>query len=244
MSAFGTLAGAHMDQLAWADATPLARARALGPQVAAAGATIERDQCIPPALLSALHDARLFRLLLPRSAGGEEVEPGAYLQAVEEIGRHDGSVAWCMFVANSSALLAAYLDPAVAREIYADPHASIAWGPPGADRARAVPGGYRVSGRWRFASGCRHATWIGAHGNVEEPDGSLRLNAAGRPTIRTLLFPAASAALLDDWDVIGLRGTSSVSYTAEDVFVAEAYSSTREDPALARERGRLYAFPQ
>jgi indole-3-acetate monooxygenase len=235
-----------MDQLirSDSDATPLARARVLGPLVAAAGAAIERDQCIPPTLLAALHDARMFRLLLPRSVGGEEVEPGAYLRAIEEIGRHDGSVAWCLFVGNSSALLAAYLDPAAARAIYADPHAAIAWGPPGADRARAVPGGYRVSGRWRFASGCRHATWMGVHCTVQEPDGSLRLNAAGRPTIRSLLFPAARATLLDDWDVIGLRGTSSVSYTAEDVFVPEAYSATREDPTLARERGRLYAFPQ
>ncbi len=75
-------------------------------------------------------------------------------------------------------------------------------------------------------------------------DGSLRLNTSGRPTIRTLLFPAEHARLHDDWDVIGLRGTSSVSYTVEDVFVPEAYSSTREDPALAHESGRMYAIPQ
>ncbi len=231
-----------MDQLVRPN--PLARARDLGPLVAEAGDAIERDQRFPAPLLDALHDARLFRLLLPRSAGGEEVEPGAYFRAVEEIGRHDGSVAWCMFVANSSALLAAYMEPATARAIYADPHATIAWGPPGADRALAVPGGYRVSGRWRFASGCRHATWMGAHCQVQEPDGSLRLNAAGRPTIRSLLFPADRATLIDDWNVIGLRGTSSISYTVEDLFVAEAYSSTREDPTLARERGRLFAFPQ
>ncbi len=231
-----------MDQLVRPD--PLARARDLGPLVADAGEAIEHDQAIPPVLLAALHEARLFRLLLPRSAEGEEVAPGAYFRAVEEIGRHDGSVAWCMFVANSSALLAAYMEPSTARAIYADPRGSIAWGPPGADRARAVPGGYRVSGRWRFASGCRHATWMGAHCMVEEPDGSLRPNPAGRPTIRTLLFPAERATLIADWNVIGLRGTSSVSYTVEDSFVPEAHSSTREDPALSRERGRLYAFPQ
>ena len=108
--------------------TPLARARAIGPLVADAADAIERDQRIPRALLASLHELHLFRLLLPGSAGGEETHPGAYLRAVEEIGRHDGSVAWCMFVANSSALIAAYLDPAAARAIYADPHASIAWG--------------------------------------------------------------------------------------------------------------------
>lgn len=224
--------------------SPLARAHTLAARIGDAADAIERDQRIPPSLLDDVHDAGLFRLLLPRSIGGEEADPRDYLIAVEEIGRHDGSLAWCMFVANSSALIAAYLDPAAARAIYADPHASIAWGPPGTPRARAVPGGYRVSGRWGFASGCRHSTWMGAHAAVEQPDGTLRLNSAGRPTVRTLLFPAEHARLHDDWDVIGLRGTSSVSYTVDDVFVPEAYSATREDPALVRETGRMYAIPQ
>lgn len=228
----------------WHSVTPLARARALAARIGDAADAIERDQRIPPALLGDIHDSGLFRLLLPRSIGGEEADPRDYLLAVEEIGRHDGSLAWCTFVANSSALIAAYLDPDAARAIYADPRASIAWGPPGVARAHAVPGGYRISGRWGFASGCRHSTWMGAHAAVEEPDGTLRLNAAGRPTIRTLLFPAADAHLHDDWDVIGLRGTSSVSYTVEDVFVPEAYSATREDPSLVREAGRMYAIPQ
>jgi alkylation response protein AidB-like acyl-CoA dehydrogenase len=231
-----------MDQLVCPD--PVDRARSLGPLVTASADAIERDQRIPDQVMEAIHDARLFRLLLPRSAGGEEVEPGIYLRAVEEVARHDGSVAWCMFVANSAALIAAYLEPAVARDIFADPHASIAWGPPGADRAKAVSGGYLVSGRWSYASGCRQATWMGAHCAVQEPDGTLRLNASGKPTIRTLLFPIRQATLMEDWDVIGLRGTSSVSYAVRGLFVPEAHSSTREDPTLTREPGRLFAFPQ
>ena len=83
---------------------------------------------------------------------------------------------------------------------------------------------------------------MGAHCLVVEEDGSLRLNAAGRPTVRTLLFPAARAELLDTWNTIGLRGTASDSYVVRDVFVAEAFSGTREDPSLRREPGRLYAF--
>jgi alkylation response protein AidB-like acyl-CoA dehydrogenase len=221
---------------------PLARARALGPALDAAAAEIERTRRIPEPLLSELHRARLFRLLLPRSAGGEEVEPWVYVDAVEEIARHDGSVAWNVFVGNSSALIAPFVPDETARAIYADPRTIIAWGPPNACRLRAVPGGYRVSGTWDFASGCRQANWMGAHGLVVEPDGALRLNAAGRPTVRTVLFPVARAELLDTWDVIGLRGTASDSYRVDDVFVPEAYSGTREDPSLRREPGRLYAF--
>jgi alkylation response protein AidB-like acyl-CoA dehydrogenase len=223
-------------------ADPLSRARGLGPALEAAADEIERTQRIPEPLLSDLHAARLFRMLLPRSVGGDEVEPWVYLDAIEEIARHDGSVGWNIFVGNSSALIAPFVPPETARTIYADPRTIIAWGPPNSCRAIAAPGGYRITGRWDFASGCRQANWMGAHGHVVEPDGSLRLNAAGRPTVRTLLFPVAQAQLLDTWDVIGLRGTASDSYTVTDVFVPEAFSGTREDPALRRDPGRLYAF--
>ncbi len=222
----------------------VARARAVGPAIEAAAADIERTQRIPEPLLSHVHEARLCRMLLPRSVDGDEVEPWVYLRAIEEISRHDGSVGWNVFVANSSALIAPFLEPEAAGVIYADPRAVIAWGPPNESKAAAVPGGYRVTGQWSFASGCRQATWMGAHCHVVEPDGSLRLNAQGRPTVRTLLVPADQATLIDDsWQVIGMRGTMSGGYRLDDVFVPEAFSGTREDPSLRREPGRLYAYP-
>ena len=229
-----------MDRLARPD--PAARARGLAAEIAAAADEIERTRRIPEPLLTHLHESRLTRMLLPLSAGGDEVEPGDYLRAVEEVGRHDASLAWNLFVANSSALIAAFLEPASAREIFADPRALIAWGPPNACTAAAAQGGYLLSGRWDFASGCRQATWMGAHCQVAEADGALRLNGAGRPTVRTLLFPTRQATLLDTWDTIGLRGTASDSYTVTELFVPEAFSTTREDPTLRREGGPLYAF--
>jgi alkylation response protein AidB-like acyl-CoA dehydrogenase len=221
---------------------PVARARELGTEISAAADEIERTRRIPEALLERLHDSRLFRMLLPRSAGGDETEPARYLAAVEEVARYDASIAWIAFVSNSSALIAAFLEPAVNRAVFADPRSVVAWGPPNASRAQAVDGGYRLTGRWDFASGCRQARWIGAHCHVVEADGALRLNRFGQPTIRTLLFPADNATLLDTWRTIGLRGTASDSYSVNDVFVSEAFSSTREDPTLRRERGPLYAF--
>jgi alkylation response protein AidB-like acyl-CoA dehydrogenase len=221
---------------------PMARARELGPEIAAAADEIERARRIPDALLGRLHDSRLFRMLLPRSASGDETEPAVYVAAIEELARHDGSIGWNAFVANSSSLLAAYLEPAVSDAIFADPRSTIAWGPPNGSRAIAVEGGYRVTGKWDFASGCRQARWMGAHCHVVEADGTLRLNRFGRPTERTLLFPVSEATLLDTWKTIGLRGTASDSYCVNDLFVSEAFSSTREDPTLRRERGPLYAF--
>jgi len=221
---------------------PVARARELGAQIAAAADEIEHTRRIPEALLGRLHDSRLFRMMLPRSAGGDETEPAVYVAAIEELARHDASFAWNAFVANSSALIAAYLEPAVSHAIFADPRSIVAWGPPNASRATAVDAGYRLTGKWDFASGCRQARWMGAHCHVLEADGALRLNRFGRPTVRTLLFPASEAALLDTWRTIGLCGTASDSYCVDDLFVPEAFSTTREDPTLRRERGRLYAF--
>src|ERR1700684_513501 len=167
---------------------PLARARDLGPSVAAAADEIERTQTIPEPLLSRIHEARLARMLLPLSAGGDQVEPWKSLQAIEEISRHDGSVGWNLFVANSAALIAPFIPLEAAQAIFSDPRGWISWGPPNQCVAAAVPGGYRVSGEWHFASGSRQATWLGAHCQVTEADGSLRLNRFGRPTTRTLLF--------------------------------------------------------
>jgi indole-3-acetate monooxygenase len=221
---------------------PIARARELGAEIALAADEIERTQRIPEPLLGRLHDARLFRMLLPRSAGGDQTEPAVYVAALEELAAHDASIGWNTFTANSSALIAPFLEPQVNRAIFADPRSLVAWGPPNASRAKAVEGGYRLTGKWDFCSGCRQADWIGAHCHVVEANGTLRLNRFGKPTIRTLLFPASEATLLDNWRTIGLRGTASESYCVDDLFVPEAFSSTREDPALRRERGPLYAI--
>jgi len=221
---------------------PVARARELGAEIAASADEIERTRRIPEALLGRLHDARLFRMLLPRSADGDETEPALYVAAIEELARHDASIAWNTFALNSASLIAAYLEPAVNRAVFADPRSVVAWGPPNASRASAVDGGYRLTGRWDFGSGCRQARWIGAHCQVLEADGALRLNRFGQPTVRTLLFPVEEVTLLDTWQTIGLRGTASDSYCVDDLFVSEAFSSTREDPTLRRERGPLYAF--
>jgi len=223
---------------------PPARVRELGPAIAAAADAIEKTRRIPEPLLTQLHEARLFRMLLPLSVGGDEVDPVTYVRAVEMAASFDGSIGWCLSIANSTSLIAPYLDIEIARQIFGGPRSTCAWGPPNDCTARAVPGGYRVTGQWSFASGCRHSSWIGAHGCVVEPDGSLRLNRFGRPTLRTWLFPVEQATLLDTWDTIGLRGTASDSYRVDDLFVAEEFSSTREDPELRREPGRLYAFPQ
>ncbi len=221
---------------------PIARAREVGPMIAEAANQIERDQQIPSALLTKIIEARLPRMLLPKSVGGDEVEPWIYMRAIEELSRHDASVGWNLFVANSAALIAPFIPLRAAKAIYDDLSGWIAWGPPNQYTCTTVPGGYRISGQWHFASGSRQATWMGAHGHVIEPDGSRRLNRFGRPTVKTLLFPKDQRTPIEDWDTLGMRGTASESYRLDDVFVPEEFTGTREDPTLRRDPGPLYAF--
>ncbi len=231
-----------MDQLISQD--PIARARELGPDLAKAADEIERTKRIPKLLLSKIHKARMARMLLPIVYGGDEIEPGQYLCALEEISRHDASVGWNLFVANSSALITPFLTPAVAHKIYEDPCAVMSWGPPDSQKAKVVDGGYIVSGKWHFASGCRQATWMGAHCMVEESDGTIRLNTAGNPSIISFLFPVKDVSLLDTWDTIGLRGTASDSYEVRDLLVTESFTGSREKPETRQVPGPLYWFTQ
>jgi alkylation response protein AidB-like acyl-CoA dehydrogenase len=222
----------------------IARAKALAPTVAAAAARIEAERQLPDDLVAALHEARLFRMLLPRSLGGAELPPHLYVQAIQEIAKADASTAWCVAQTAVCSTAAASLDPATAAEIFGDPCAVLAWGPPGRGRAVAVPGGYRVSGRWQFASGSRHATWLGAHCPIVEHDGKPRLDHEGQPVGRTCMFPRAEASITDVWQVMGLRGTGSDTYEVNDLFVPAGRTVTMfgRNPAEKRERGPLYLF--
>jgi alkylation response protein AidB-like acyl-CoA dehydrogenase len=205
------------------------RARELGPELEAAAEEIERRRELPEPIVEALIECGLFRLLLPRALGGAELPPAAYVQVIEEVAKHDASTAWCLGQANGCTMTAALLDPEVAQEIFGDRRGIVAWGPPGPAEARAVAGGYRLTGTWSFASCSHHATWLGAH--VAMPQ-----------AMRTLLFRKASARFTDIWHVIGLRGTGSDSYTVTDLFVPESHSVLREAVPKPRQPGPLYAF--
>jgi len=224
------------------DTEYLRRARELGPELDAATEEIERRRDLPAAIVEALIERGLFRLLLPRSLGGGELRPAAYVAVIEEVAKHDASTAWCLGQACGCTMTSAYLDPEVAREIFGGKHGIVAWGPPGPAEARAVPGGYRLTGTWSFASGSHHASWLGAHVAILEPNGSPQLRPDGGPIVRTLLFPKASASFTDIWHVIGLRGTGSDSYTVTDLFVPEKYTVSRDTAAKPCQPGQLYAF--
>jgi indole-3-acetate monooxygenase len=225
------------------DAEYVERARALAPVLESCADQVEADRRLTPALLDGLHAAALFRLLLPRFLDGGEVDPVTFVTVIEEIAKAEGSAAWCLCQAGGCAMTAAYLSPEVARKVFGDRRAVLAWGPGPDARAIAVNGGYRVTGTWSFASGCRHATWLGGHCPIVTAAGTPRRRADGRREERTMLFPAASAEIVDVWHVSGLRGTGSDAFTVADLYVPHEYSVSRDDPAERRQPGPLYCFP-
>lgn len=208
---------------------PLERARSLAPLLEASSTSIERDRRLPEPLVEALQGQGLLQLLLPRAYGGGEAAPARFVEVVEELARHDASTAWCVGQLSVCAMSAAYLAPPSAQQIFDGGRGILAWGSTASPViARVERGGYRVTGGWSFASGGHHATWLGGHCLVADPDGTPRRDAEGQSIDRTLLFRAGEAHWADDWEVLGLRGTGSDSYSVEELFVPEEFTLTRD----------------
>ena len=220
-------------------------ARALAPDIEAAADRIESERQLPRHIVDGLYSAGLFTMLLPRSLGGAELDLPTFVRAIELLARADGSVAWCVGQANGLCNYMAYAEPATARALYANGERTIlANGPGEGNRPGAAvecEGGYRVSGRWMFASGIGHATWLLAVCQLYAPDQTPRMDAEERPAQRLMLLPKRAATLHDVWHVSGLRGTGSQSFSVLDVFVPASHV-VRFAPEARQEDGPLYLF--
>jgi alkylation response protein AidB-like acyl-CoA dehydrogenase len=215
------------------------RARALAPLIAKEADEIEKTRRLTPAVTAALIENGLYRALLPQSLGGAEAPLEIFMQMQEEIAKADASTAWCLGQCSICAMVAAYLDHDAANEIFNNQPGILAWGAI-AHEVRLVLGGYRATARWDFASGSRQASWLGAHVRIVEEDGTPRKKPDGTPEIRTILFPVESATMHDVWDVIGLKGTGTDSYSVDNLFIPEKFAALRDDPSALREQGPLY----
>src|ERR1700710_947775 len=130
------------------------RAQALAPLIAREADEIERTRRLTQPVVSALIENGLYRVLLPQSVGGAEAPPEIFMQMLEEVAKADASTAWCLGQCAVCAMTAAYLDPDTAAEVFGKPNDILAWGAI-AHAVQAVPGGYRITARWDFASGSR-----------------------------------------------------------------------------------------
>jgi len=222
------------------DIGPVERIARIAPVIEKSAAESEALGQLAPQVVDALHEQRLFRMLLPRAYGGEEVELGNWFRALEALAKLDGSTAWCVGQMNGCAATASAVDPAVARKIWGEPRAALSWGPPINARAEEVEGGHRVSGEWMMSSGSRHATWLGLHAAVFDKNGA-RVTPPDAATI--FLVPAGTAQWINNWDVIGLNATNSGGFRIKETFVPNGFSVNREHLEQVNIPGPLYKFP-
>jgi alkylation response protein AidB-like acyl-CoA dehydrogenase len=200
--------------------SPLATARSFGDELRARSVEIDAGRRLPVDLVHSLTEAGLFRFWVPQLYGGPETPVLEGLDTFIELARHDAATGWCVFIANTSALLSAFMEPACAREVFGGPDAVTGGFAQPMGQATAVDGGLRVSGRWQWGSGTQHCTHVGGGILVVGDDG----RAAPRPDgFRTgfAFFDPADVEFLDTWHVLGLRGTGSTDYAVHDAFVPE-----------------------
>ena len=203
-------------------------AHALAASVAEAADRIDRDREIPSELAGEIADEGFFQLLVPRSLGGTEMDFLDFLRIIEVFAAVDGSTAWCITQNNIFAIHSSRIPEQTAREIWGDKRAVVSNGPP-ASSARAVPveGGYRLSGHWDFSTGIPHGTWVAALTPVKRANDG---DANGQDKQVVLLLPKRDIHIIDAWHVNGLRGTGTLSFEVDDLYVpiVRTYDPTAE----------------
>jgi alkylation response protein AidB-like acyl-CoA dehydrogenase len=212
----------------------LAKAKVLAPAIAARTEADEANGTLTAETIRLLDEAGMFRLKVPKVLGGAEADPVQQLLVLEELARSNISAAWCVMVGTTGVGVAgAYLpDEAMADVFQGDVLPKFAGVVVPSGKAEPVEGGYRLTGRWAFASGIRHSQWLAA---------SAMVTGEGAPEVRKLVFPTAAARIHDNWQVMGLKGTGSCDFSVEDVFVPRAFSYSAQNDT-PRRGGPVYRF--
>jgi alkylation response protein AidB-like acyl-CoA dehydrogenase len=232
------------------DAHPLVRAAAaLRPVVRAHHDEIERDQCLPKALVEHCHAAGFYSMVIPRELGGHQVDPLTYVRVVELLAEGAGAVGWNLANNSIGQLVTLGLPDEGVHEIYADAADTVIAGTAvmGGGQAFPVEGGYRVTGRWPFGSGCQESSWMLGSFQILE-GGQPRRSPDGSSVHWRGVFRRSEAQIVEgSWDVSGLRATGSFDWTVDDVFLPErrtmVHAGVPLDNQWKRWPGLSYALP-
>ena len=197
--------------------SPLEAVRALAPELSARSAEIESARRLPKDLLDKLLAAGCFRMLTPRTHGGIELDFPESMEVIEEIAAADGATGWTVMIGSESPMLIALLPRHRFDAIYSSgPDVIMGGGFAPRGRAEVLDGGYRVNGRWGFASGCQHSQYL--IGNCVVTRNGEPLSGPG--AVRAMLFRTDQAEIIDTWKVSGLRGTGSHDIQVKDLRVS------------------------
>jgi alkylation response protein AidB-like acyl-CoA dehydrogenase len=225
--------------------TPLETARALAPRIRERAAEIEAARQLPPDLVMDIANAQLFKVGVSKAEGGLGADIITTLGVIEEVARADGSTGWCVAMGINTFRQSAQFAPEIRRKLFhSDPIGVSAGSANPRGRAFAVPGGYRVTGHWFFASGCMHSSLL--HGACKVFDGDTpRRRPNGDQEVRIAYFcPKSDARIIDTWNVSGMRGTGSHDIEAEDVFVPDEHTFSALDfrTRVTGPMNRLHGF--
>lgn len=191
----------------------------------------EREATLSPAAVDALRQAGIFRLKVPVELGGDEADPMTQMEVIEALTYIHPASGWCTMIgAASVGVLGAYLPEAGVERVFAGgqiPVAASSFFPAGV--AKPVEGGYRVSGRWRFASGIRHSEWVWASAVVVREGAQPSSNGMPPETI-FITLPTSDIEIHDNWQVMGLRGTGSCDFSVVDQFVPQSLTFQLDRP--------------
>jgi len=194
------------------DSTPSLSGRAAG---------IESARRLPPTLVDELKALGVFRMLVPRSHGGLEIDFPPSIEILAALAAADGAVGWTVMIGCETPQLVALLPRASFEEIYRggpDTICAGAFAPQG--KAEVMAGGYRAGGRWAFASGCQHADWLFGQCVVLENGAPVAGPIPGAPKLRCMILPASAWQIVDTWRTAGMRGTGSHDVVLEETHVA------------------------
>jgi alkylation response protein AidB-like acyl-CoA dehydrogenase len=233
----------HAAGQATADDSPILHAAiGLAEQIRAASDEIERGRRLPPGIAAAMKYAGVFGMAMPRVWGGPELDPFTQFRVIEALAMAEGSAGWCAMIGCDGGYVTAFLDQDVARAMYPDLRVATGAAATTTGQAVRVPGGYRVSGRFPFVSGCHHCEWVWV-GCIVAENGVPCVDGSGVPETRQCLLRLSQYEILDTWHTTGLRGTGSNDIVVRDEFVEEEHSFSFQDPKLIKRPGPLYAFP-
>ena len=232
------------------EAHPLVRAAAaLRPVIRSHHDEIERDQCLPKALVEQCHAAGFYCMVIPRALGGHQVDPLTYVRVVEYLAEGAGAIGWNLANNSIAQLVTLGLPDDGVNEIYGEAADTVVAGTAvmGGGKAFPVDGGYRVTGRWPFGTGCQEASWM--LGSFQILDGDRpRRSPDGASVHWRGIFRRSEAQIVDgSWDVSGLRATGSFDWTVDDVFLPErrtmVHAGVPLDNQWKRWPGISYALP-
>ena len=198
----------------------LTRVERIRPLIEANAARAELDRQLPAEVHEALRGEGLFGMLQPRAYGGMELHPAEAMQVWEAVGAVDSAAAWNLVMNGVIAGFAAFLPADGAIELMANGPTTVAGAlfPPAA--GTRVEGGWRVTGRVPFGSGCHNADWM-AMPMIEMDGGAPKAAPGEQPTVYAVFFPREQATILDTWHTLGMRGTGSADITADDILVPD-----------------------